>query len=72
MIANILREYREELGLSQLEMAQRLGVNYHALRSWETGRRVPSLAELERAVGNDEALRRSVVEHFGELANDPR
>ena len=41
MIKNTLKRYRAEMGLSQLELAQKLGVAQSTLAQWETGVRTP-------------------------------
>ena len=35
-------QLRENLGLTQVELAERLGVSHVAVHYWETGKRVPS------------------------------
>lgn len=42
MTATQVREIREELGLSQYELADKLGVTQAAVSLWESGRRLPS------------------------------
>lgn len=39
-----IRIYRDSLGISQSEMAHRLGLDAGTLSEYETGRRIPSLA----------------------------
>ena len=41
-----LRARRKELGFTQFEMAERVGVSATALRHWEQGHRVPTLSYL--------------------------
>ena len=45
---NRLRAYREELGLTQVELAQRLGINQNLLSYYETGKRNPKGSVLFR------------------------
>lgn len=42
MVANFCKEKRKMLGLSQGELAARLGVSYVAVWAWENGKRMPS------------------------------
>ncbi len=42
------KKTRENLGLSQAALAERLGVTVHAVRKWEQGQRaIPTTAELK-------------------------
>lgn len=41
MIKNTLKRYRTYMGLSQFELAQKLGVAQSTLAQWETGARTP-------------------------------
>ena len=41
-------KYRKNLGISQAELAKRLGIGQSAIANWEAGIRSPSLKELER------------------------
>jgi transcriptional regulator with XRE-family HTH domain len=43
-----LRQYRLALGYTRAEVARRLGVSVHAVRSWERGERVPKLLEFTK------------------------
>ena len=43
-----LTKYRTRMRLSQLELAQRLGISQQTISSWERGTRAPSIAELQR------------------------
>jgi transcriptional regulator with XRE-family HTH domain len=43
-----LTRYRSRMRLSQLELAQRLGISQQTISSWERGTRAPSIAELQR------------------------
>jgi len=46
-----LRLLREEAGLSQAEIARRIGVDDSAISQWENGRRQPNLALAKRLAG---------------------
>ena len=39
--ADRIKQLREEVGFSQIELATRLGVSSGAIGNWETGKRVP-------------------------------
>lgn len=41
-----LREYRERVGLTQEKAALRIGVSKTSLRNWESGRKIPSVTNL--------------------------
>ena len=45
-----LKEYRKSLGLSQTQLAERLGVSYQAYQQWENGKRAPGADALVRFV----------------------
>ena len=45
-----VREIRHELGLTQGQVAERVGVKERTLGSWETGDREPSLEMVRRIV----------------------
>jgi transcriptional regulator with XRE-family HTH domain len=49
--ANILREARRRAGLTQHELADRLGIKQPAIARWEGGRVVPSVERLRELVG---------------------
>lgn len=40
----LIKHFREEKGLSQLELAKKIGVDNSTVCSWESGRINPSLA----------------------------
>lgn len=42
-----LREYRKEKGLSQTELAEKIGVSQNTVSSWETGRTEPSMRDIK-------------------------
>ena len=41
-----LKEYRKSLGLTQTQLAERLGVSYQAYQQWENGRKKPGAEAL--------------------------
>jgi DNA-binding XRE family transcriptional regulator len=41
-IAHLLKQYRNKLSLSQMQLAQNLGVSRKTLQNWENGRTNPS------------------------------
>lgn len=47
---DVLRAFRIMCSMSREELASKIGVTYHAVRSWETGRREPRLSML-KAIG---------------------
>ncbi|MDO4474948.1 MAG: helix-turn-helix transcriptional regulator, partial [Eubacteriales bacterium] len=42
-IGNVIRKYRKEVGLTQEEMANRLGVTTPAVNKWENGNSKPDI-----------------------------
>jgi transcriptional regulator with XRE-family HTH domain len=44
---DFLRHYREGMGLSQLELAEKMQVSRYKLRKWETGEGKPKSIDLE-------------------------
>jgi transcriptional regulator with XRE-family HTH domain len=47
-LRNRIRDGSKRLGLSQAELAERVGTNEAHVSQWETGKRRPSRANLER------------------------
>lgn len=43
-----MRKYRKALGLSQLDVAKKLGVSPNAVSMWETGDRKPDIVMLKK------------------------
>ena len=43
-----IREYREKLGITGMELAQRMGVDETTVYSWEIGRILPRAEKLPR------------------------
>lgn len=59
--ANILREARSAAGLTQAELAERVGVTQSVVSAYESGRRQPSLDTLRRLVeGTGQSLELSL------------
>lgn len=55
-IRHVISEIRDELEMTQSEMADRLGISQAAVAQWETGSTLPSLHQigaLRRLVGGD-------------------
>lgn len=52
-----IRTLRREKGLSQLELAEQLGINQSAVAQWENGKTTPSFKRLKKLA---EALECSV------------
>lgn len=53
-IGNTIRQYRKELGLTQAQLAQKVGVSVQAVSKWETGAGFPDITQivpLARALG---------------------
>jgi transcriptional regulator with XRE-family HTH domain len=46
MLKNKLKQMREEHGLSQVELAEKLGKSQNTISSWETGRTIPKMKDL--------------------------
>lgn len=46
MLKNKLKQMREEHGLSQVDLAKKLGKSQNTISSWETGRTVPKMKDL--------------------------
>lgn len=47
---HIIREARRRAGISQAELARRLGTSQSVIGRWETGKRTPSIDNLTAAV----------------------
>lgn len=46
MLKNKLKQLREEHGLSQVELAEKLGKSQNTISSWETGRTMPRMKDM--------------------------
>lgn len=47
-IGSVIRKYRKECGLTQEEMAKRLGVTTPAVNKWENGESLPDIERCKR------------------------
>lgn len=47
-IADLIRELRQQLGLSQEKLAAKLGVSFRTVNRWENGHAVPSALALKQ------------------------
>lgn len=43
-----LRKMRERCGITQTELARRLGIRQNTITQWESGRRSPRVSEIAR------------------------
>lgn len=43
-----LRKMRERCGITQTELARRLGIRQNTITQWESGRRSPRVSEITR------------------------
>lgn len=43
-----IRELRERIGISQSELARRMGVKHTSVIQWETGKAMPAAAKLPK------------------------
>ncbi|MBW4520407.1 MAG: helix-turn-helix domain-containing protein [Scytolyngbya sp. HA4215-MV1] len=50
-IADLIRELRQQLGLSQEKLAAKLGVSFRTVNRWENGHAVPSSLALKQVEG---------------------
>ena len=46
MLKNKLKQLREDHGLSQVELAEKLGKSQNTISSWETGRTMPRMKDM--------------------------
>jgi len=72
-LRNLLREARERKGLSQRELAKRVGVTKAAISHFETGRATPTLAtfaRLARVLGLDLAVLLELGRNGGEAPEE--
>ncbi len=61
-----LSRYREEIGLSQTELARKLNVTQQCISSWQTGRTIPKPYQMKML---SEILSVSINELFSEVFN---
>lgn len=58
-IADLIREIRQHLDLSQEKLAAKLGVSFRTVNRWENERAVPSSLALKQVEGLLHQMRRS-------------
>lgn len=54
VLGDNIQRYRRRLGLTQYQLAHKIGVTYQAISKWETGRGTPDISllpELARVFG---------------------
>lgn len=61
-----LSRYREEIGLSQAELARKMNVTQQCISSWQTGRTIPKPYQMKML---SEILSVSINELFSEVFN---
>ncbi|HAP4484501.1 MULTISPECIES: helix-turn-helix transcriptional regulator [Enterococcus] len=61
-----LSRYREEIGLSQTELARKMNVTQQCISSWQTGRTIPKPNQMKML---SEILSVSINELFSEVFN---
>ncbi|MDB9515166.1 helix-turn-helix transcriptional regulator [Kamptonema animale CS-326] len=67
-IAAVIRELRQQLGLSQEKLAAKLGVSFRTVNRWENGRAVPSalaLKQIEELLHQMSDSSKATVRKFG-------
>ena len=80
-IGRRIATYRKEKGLTQMGLANQLGVSYQAVSNWERGESMPDIAKLEdlsrelgvsidAILGNDKKSRAAEVLSRGEMPED--
>ena len=47
-IGELIKKYRKERGITQLELSQASGVNFSLLRNYEIGNRKPKIEQLKK------------------------
>ena len=69
-IADLIRELRQQLGLSQEKLAARLGVSFRTVSRWENRRVVPSALALKQIKELLDEMSQSSKPTIGECANN--
>ena len=80
-IGRRIAAYRKEKGMTQMGLANQLGVSYQAVSNWERGESMPDIAKLEdlskelgasidAILGNDKKSRAAEVLSRGEMPED--
>ena len=67
-LPGLVRRVRRELGVSQRGLAARLGVSQSRVARWETGRAIPSAADIEEVLALDGATLVAVAEDGARVA----
>ena len=49
--AELLKQYREKMFLSQRDLAAKLGISYTTVNRWETGKFVPTIKMKKKLYG---------------------
>ena len=49
--AELLKQYREKMFLSQRDLASKLGISYTTVNRWETGKFVPTIKMKKKLYG---------------------
>lgn len=65
-----IRQIRESAGITQAELARRLGITQPAVARWESGRRQPRVESLQR-IADALGLNLSVIFSGGGPTKDP-
>lgn len=47
-VSQIIKEKRKEIGLTQPELAKKVGLSYMTIRRWETGKSSPNIEDIEK------------------------
>jgi transcriptional regulator with XRE-family HTH domain len=66
-----IRKHRIAAGLSQEELASRMGVEQYYVSGWEAGRRNPTLITLWRAANALRVAPATLLDHSGEKPEFP-
>jgi transcriptional regulator with XRE-family HTH domain len=67
-----IRKHRIAAGLSQEELASRMGVEQYYISGWEAGRRNPTLITLWRAANALKVAPASLLDHGGQRPEFPK
>ena len=69
-IGKLIRELRQEMGLTQEKFAAKLGVTFPTINRWENGRSQPSPLAMEKVVNLLEQMSNSPKELLRERGKD--
>lgn len=70
-IGKLIRELRQEMGLTQEKFAAKLGVTFPTINRWENGRSHPSPLAMEKVISLLNQTSNSPEESPCERSNDP-